>query len=241
MTPLSNALCFTHTTSGSPTSRRTELGHPFQRSHGLAPGSSPGSGERGRTTPPCAEANRLLPKGSGSPLRTARPLAQVAAGAVCAAGLPSSGRRGRRRRAARWEPPEAGSQQPGGNLLLDVAGSARRGPGARGLRTVPPNLSLLVASQRSQGGCAPRPDCHGDRLYPPLPPRVPCPESGAGGRHERPPRREPAARRSGAHEQRGSGTLAAGRVKFLGRHRGAVRSRRALPTPGSWLWDQRDS
>ncbi|XP_010842346.1 PREDICTED: WD repeat-containing protein 38 [Bison bison bison] len=85
--------------------------------------------------------------------------------------------------------------------------------------------SLLMASQRPQSGCAPLPDCHGDRLYTVSPFPSTLSKVRSASRTQRPPRREPA--RAGGRRPMNSrprGKLAVGRVKFFGRHRGEVNS-----------------
>ncbi|XP_058550135.1 WD repeat-containing protein 38 isoform X1 [Neofelis nebulosa] len=72
-------------------------------------------------------------------------------------------------------------------MVLPAAGPPP--PPPRGLRTVSPNLSLLVASQRPCSGCVLRPDFHGDPLY--TASSIHSTSSGAGWLDQRP----------GAHEQ----------------------------------------
>lgn len=160
MTPLSNALCFTHTTSGSPTFCRAELGISSSPLHGSCSASGLGTpgGKRswhqgglswgtyhvpglalgsslqsrgGRDEPPhCAHGETgSSQRGLGAP-QTARLRARVGAGAVCGAGVPSSGRRGPARGC--WTRK---------SLIRAAGGSARRGPTSQELRTISPNLS----------------------------------------------------------------------------------------------------
>lgn len=160
--------------------------------------------------------------GKQDPLQQHVPLALclgsgAAAGAdmVCGAGVPSSGRRAPS--APRPELPKVRLPAVRARKFLPgaIRGPACCCPTFPGLGTVSPRL-LLMASQRPQSGCVPRPDCHGDRLYTVSPSPPPCPKSGPQA-DQRPPRREPARARGASgppnSKPRGAGPW---EVKFFG-------------------------